>query len=131
MSKDRNSDESVEKAFSSYVKSSLQHASSDYFKKLFHDYSHIALLDAVTYELNISLNICPMHLQEENDHTLFTQVIEDLQLSPKEKKIFCLKYCEDKTDKEIASSMGVTRQAISKTKSNILVKLKSHLEMHS
>ncbi|MNC64270.1 hypothetical protein D3C75_1144580 [compost metagenome] len=91
----------------------------------------MAPLDAVTYEVNISLNIYPIPSPEEEDHTLFSQVIDELHLSINEKKVFYLKYCEDKTDREIARNMGVTRQAITKTKSNILVKLKRHLELYS
>ncbi|WP_246061714.1 sigma factor-like helix-turn-helix DNA-binding protein [Paenibacillus oralis] len=40
-----------------------------------------------------------------------------------------MKYYEDKTDKEIAQYMGVSRQAISKIKSNIRAKLKRDFEM--
>lgn len=41
--------ESVEKAFSSYVKSCLQHAQKDYFEKLRRYSAYVVLLDAVTF----------------------------------------------------------------------------------
>ncbi|MGW9528497.1 helix-turn-helix transcriptional regulator [Paenibacillus terrae] len=39
-----------------------------------------------------------------------------------------MKYYEDKTDKEIARILGISRQAVSKMKPNLLVKLKRIME---
>ncbi|AIQ13852.1 RNA polymerase sigma factor [Paenibacillus durus] len=129
MRTDRWSNESVEKAFGSYVKSCLQHASRDYFEKLRRDSSHVTLLDAVAYEVNISFCICSTHSPRVEDSPIFEQVIEQMPLSSTEKKVVYFKYYEDKTDKEIARILGVSRQAVTKSKSNILLKLKRHLEM--
>lgn len=45
-----------------------------------------------------------------------------------EKKLLALKFAEEKTDTEIASMLGLTQQAISKSKKLLLRKLKSNLE---
>ncbi|WP_411722737.1 sigma factor-like helix-turn-helix DNA-binding protein [Paenibacillus peoriae] len=49
-------------------------------------------------------------------------------LRPSERKVLYLKFMQDQTDKEIAESLGSTRQAATKLRKKVLLKLKSHLE---
>jgi hypothetical protein len=46
----------VEKGFSSYVKSCLQHSSRDFFKKVSRDSRQVGPLNESTCELNVTLN---------------------------------------------------------------------------
>ncbi|TYA14781.1 sigma-70 family RNA polymerase sigma factor [Paenibacillus faecis] len=122
--------EAVEKGFSIYVKHCLRHASRDYFKKLYRDSFHAIPFDAVAFETNNNaLDIWTSTTVTIEDLTVLSQAIKTLSSS--EKKVLYLKFFQDKTDKEIAQFIGVTRQAISKSKTNVLVKLKSHLEIYS
>lgn len=117
--------EAVERGFSIYVKQCLRHASRDFFKKFYRDNFHDRLFDEVLFDTNDTLRtgtIVPIE-----DSTVLSQAIETLNAS--EKKVLYLKFFQDKTDREIAQFIGVTRQAVSKSKMNILVKLKSHLEL--
>lgn len=120
--------EAVERGFSIYVKHCLRNASRDYFKKLYRDYFHARPFDAVAFETNNTLDIWTSMTVSIEDLTVLSQAIETLSSS--EKKVLYLKFFQDKTDKEIAQFIGVTRQAISKSKTNVLVKLKSHLEIY-
>lgn len=65
----------------------------------------------------------------ENCATLI-QIIDELKFSTVEKRVLVLKYCKDQTDKEIAYNLGISRQAVSKMKANLLRKLKEHLALH-
>lgn len=121
--------EAVEKGFSIYVKQCLRHSSRGYFKKLYRDSVYVKLFDEDTFEANNTLNIRTSPTVTIEDITVLSQAIE--MLSSSEKKVLYLKFFQDKTDKEIAQFIGVTRQAISKSKTNVLVKLKSHLELYS
>ena len=49
-------------------------------------------------------------------------------LSPSERKMLYLKFYWERTDKEIARLFGVTRQAVTKSKINLLIKLKSLMD---
>ncbi|MNW36534.1 Bacteriocin UviA [compost metagenome] len=120
--------ESVERAFSKYVKACLQHAQKDYSEKLRRDSTHLIPLDAVTFEININLLIRPFDMQHTRNLTDLSQFIELLNLSKKEQQIIYHKYYRDKTDREIAQLLGISRQAVSKIKSNALAKLKSIME---
>ncbi|WP_244444663.1 sigma-70 family RNA polymerase sigma factor [Paenibacillus camerounensis] len=118
----------IEKAFSSYVIACLRNARKDYFVKVRRHSSHIMPLDAVTFEVNIKFHI---HYQDDiqNQNTLpISHFLEHPQLNNKEQKLLYYKYFQDKTDKEIAEILGISRQAVSKNKSKILVKLKSIID---
>ncbi|WP_044482110.1 sigma-70 family RNA polymerase sigma factor [Paenibacillus antibioticophila] len=116
----------VEKGFSNYTKVCLKHASRDYFKKLYRD---SVLVPFDECEPKIAINIRTSTTITFEDYAALSQAIETLSSS--EKKVLYLKFFQDKTDKEVAQFIGVTRQAITKSKSNVLVKLKSHLEVQS
>ncbi|WP_141505708.1 sigma factor-like helix-turn-helix DNA-binding protein [Paenibacillus luteus] len=120
--------ESVEKAFSSYVKSCLQSAQKDYFEKLRRDSTYVIPLDAVTFEININFLVRHYEMPEAQNIPVLSQISELLHLSSKEQRVMCYKYYQDKTDKEIAQIFGISRQAVSKMKSNILLKLKGFME---
>ncbi|QQZ61229.1 sigma-70 family RNA polymerase sigma factor [Paenibacillus sonchi] len=123
--------EAVEKAFSSYVKTCLRHSSRDYFRKMLHHSAHTTLLDERkirNYSLSVSIYL-PSLLQVEDKQAIL-QIINELNLSPVEKKILYLKYVRDQTDKDIANSLGITRQAVSKTKAHTLIKIKSYFNSH-
>lgn len=120
--------ESVEKAFSSYVKACLQHAQKDYFMKLRRDSAYVIPLDAVAFEININFHVRPYETLYAQSVPILSQALELLHLNTRERKIIYHKYYEDKTDKEIAKLLGISRQAVSKIKSKILVKLKKNIE---
>ncbi|MFB5677926.1 sigma factor-like helix-turn-helix DNA-binding protein, partial [Paenibacillus terreus] len=80
-------------------------------------------------EPKIAINIRTSTTITFEDFAVLSQAIETLSFS--EKRVLYLKFFQDKTDKEIAQFIGVTRQAITKSKSNVLVKLKNHLEIQS
>ncbi|WP_181593043.1 sigma factor-like helix-turn-helix DNA-binding protein [Paenibacillus sp. YN15] len=46
-----------------------------------------------------------------------------------EKRLLFAKFYEEKTDTEIARTLGITQQAVSRAKRLLLDKLKSHLEI--
>lgn len=120
--------ESVEKAFSSYVKSCIQHAQKDYFEKLRRDSAYVVPLDAVTFEININFLVRHYDMSQPQNIPVLSQISELLHLSSKEQRVIYHKYYQDKTDREIAQILGISRQAVSKMKSNILVKLKRIME---
>lgn len=117
--------EAVERGFSIYIKQCLRHASRDFFKKLYRDFFHVKSFDEC--ESILALNIRTSTTVTIEDYTVLLQAIETLSSS--EKKVLYLKFYQDKTDKEIAQFIGVTRQAISKCKTNLLIKIKSYLEV--
>lgn len=123
--------EAVEKAFSTYAKACLQYAKKDYWEKLQREKAHFFPVDAVAFEININFLTHPKNVSSSDPSSVLSQVLDLLQLTPKERKVLQHKYFEDKTDKEIAHLLGVSRQAISKSKSNILVKLKRAMEMEA
>ncbi|MGK9250288.1 sigma factor-like helix-turn-helix DNA-binding protein [Paenibacillus humicus] len=128
MSLEDGTNESVERAFSGYVKACLQHAQKDYFEKLRRDSVYTIPLDAVTFEININFLVHPYDIPQPQHIPVFSQMLELLNLSSKEKKVLYHKYYEDKTDKEISLLLGISRQAVSKMKSNVLVKIKRIME---
>lgn len=119
--------ESVEKGFSIYIKLCLKHASRDFFIKLYRDSFHVEPFDE--YESILTFDFWTNSTLTIEDSAILLQAIETLNSS--EKMVIHLKFFQGKTDKEIAQMIGVTRQAISKSKANVLVKLKSHLEIQS
>ncbi|APQ59183.1 sigma factor-like helix-turn-helix DNA-binding protein [Paenibacillus polymyxa] len=120
--------EAVEKAFSSYVKTCLQRSKKDYLEKLYREKAHCISVDAINFEININLLIRSHDILPVNPSSMLSQVMDVLQLTPKEARVLHYKYFEEKTDKEIAQLLGVSRQAISKIKSNFLVKIKRVME---
>ncbi|WP_431091372.1 sigma factor-like helix-turn-helix DNA-binding protein [Paenibacillus sp. 8b26] len=79
-----------------------------------------------TYELNFILDV----YSSQNlvvEYTSLSQAVADLSII--EKKVLFLKFYKDKTDREIAETLGVSRQAISKLRKTILVKLKYYMEL--
>lgn len=119
----------IEKAFSSYIKKCIEHAQKDYFEKLNRDSFYYIPLDAVTFEMKINLYARPHELWQNQTVPILSQALETLHLSTKEKKVMYYKYYEDKTDKEIAQLLGSSRQAVSKIKSNVLMKIKRSMEL--
>ncbi|MEK4476328.1 sigma-70 family RNA polymerase sigma factor [Paenibacillus sp. FSL R7-0048] len=115
-------------AFSSYAQSCLRHASRDYFKKALRYNSHTTLLDEnELHDISPSLNIYLSSSIRVENRATFLQIIDELKFNAVEKKVLVLKYCKDQTDKEIANNLGISRQAVSKMKANLLRKLKEHL----
>ncbi|MEI2394770.1 MULTISPECIES: sigma-70 family RNA polymerase sigma factor [Paenibacillus] len=118
--------EAVEKGFSSYIKSCLQHASRDYFKKLNRESYRVAPLDESAHEIDVVVGSFTTSAIVD-DYASLSQALDNL--TTLEKKVIYLKFYQDKTDKEIAQILGVSRQAISKFKTTILVKLKVDMEL--
>lgn len=130
MIKEAKSKESVARAFSTYVKTCLQHARKDYLVKQNRENSRCILMDAVTFEINIEFTSHVQGISSIDDTSnVFSQLPGLPQLTQKEYKVLYYKYTEDKTDKEIAQLLGVSRQAVSKIKSNGLAKLKRAMEI--
>jgi RNA polymerase sigma factor (sigma-70 family) len=116
----------VEKGFSVYIKLCLQHVSRDYFTKFNRDLYRVRPLDEMEDQQNLLQSIPMYNTSSIEEVDILSDAIQKLNFI--EKKILYLKYIQDKTDKDIAYSIGVTRQAISKSRTNALRKLKIQLE---
>ncbi|MGC6589186.1 sigma-70 family RNA polymerase sigma factor [Paenibacillus sp. Dod16] len=116
----------VEKGFSSYVKSCLRHASRDFFKKLYYESAPLKPFDETSSDLYITLNIFDSPFVHAVEYASLFQAIQ--KLSPTEKKVLYMKFYKDMTDQEIASTFGVTRQAITKSKLLLLVRLRRYMD---
>lgn len=79
------------------------------------------------HDISPSLNIYLSSSIRVENRATFLQIIDELKFNAVEKKVLVLKYCKDQTDKEIANNLGISRQAVSKMKANLLRKLKEHL----
>lgn len=117
----------VEKGFSSYIKFCLTHKSSNFFRncdqernrsKSLNDFNEITLYRVS--ESSIQTKII------DEEESLF-EVIRSL--NSLEKQLIYLKFHEEKTDREIAQALGVSRQAITKAKKKLLIKMKKRLDL--
>ncbi|WP_246061715.1 hypothetical protein [Paenibacillus oralis] len=79
---------SIEKAFSSYIKTCLQHAKRDYVKKLQRDSAHLLTMDAVTFEVTINTLANPYNTMLVQYDPSLTQILGQLQLTKKRKRNF-------------------------------------------
>jgi len=118
--------EIIGRVFVCYVKKCLQRSKKDYVQKQNRDLYRLTFLSDLTLNNNIIASNDQSYPTE--DYILLLQAGSKLKLSPKEKKILIMKFIDDKTDKEIAKALGVTRQAVSKSKSQLLIKLRKYLE---
>ncbi|MNW31293.1 RNA polymerase sigma-F factor [compost metagenome] len=116
----------VEKGFSVYIKLCLQHVSRDYFKKLHRDAFHVRPLEKVEGKPNTKHNFSADSQLPIEDLIILSEAIKTLR--PSERKVLYLKFMQDQTDKGIAEFLGSTRQAATKLRKKVLLKLKSHLE---
>nr|WP_191964418.1 sigma-70 family RNA polymerase sigma factor [Aneurinibacillus sp. XH2] len=115
-----------EKGFSRYVNSCLSRASRDYFRRLNREYQRLVPYDENVPEVGFTCKIivCPfIHVEKRLS---LSQAMQSL--SPSERKLLYLKFYGERTDKEIANLFGVTRQAITKSKINLLIRLKSYID---
>ncbi|MBW4080027.1 hypothetical protein [Paenibacillus sp. S150] len=122
--KDLNS--SVEMAFSSYVKSCMTFMSRNFFKLHDQEMHRIESLEVLKEGALRQLNV------EHNDFAIIDEK-ESLfkvvpTLSPFEKRLLFLKFHEEKPDREVAKLLGVSRQAITKSKNKLLKKIKDSLD---
>jgi len=118
--------EIIGRVFVCYVKKCLQRSKKDYVQKQNRDLYRLTFLSDLTLNNNIIASNDQSYPTE--DYILLLQAGSKLKLSPEEKKILIMKFIDDKTDKEIAKALGVTRQAVSKSKSQLLIKLRKYLE---
>lgn len=117
----------IEKGFSSYVKSCLYHSSNHFFNRINKEKKILKPFDELNNEISIHVvNIFFNTTNYVEDREWLSQALH--HLTPVEQKIIHQKFILDKTDQEIADQFGVSRQAITKSKSHILVKLKRHME---
>lgn len=65
-------------------------------------------------------------IEKELDNALLYKIIEDLPV--RDRKIIILRYFRDKTQKDIASELGVSQVQVSRLESKILAKIKEKLE---
>lgn len=116
----------IEKGFSSYVNSCLSRASRDYFRRLKREYQRLVPYEEHVQELSLTCRIvvCPFIYVEKRISLEQAMQI----LSPSERQMLYLKFYRERTDKEIARMFGVTRQAVTKSKINLLIKLKSLMD---
>lgn len=117
--------EVVGKAFIGYAKTCLKRAKKDYYKKENRELYRLTFLSDLPFEIGI-LGM-PSHLYPSEDYILLLQAGSKLRLSVNEKKILFMKFFEDKTDKEIAKALGISRQAVSKSKAQLLNKLRKYM----
>lgn len=117
---------SVEKAFSSYVKSCMTFMSRNFFKlhdqELYRIKSLEEIQEGTLEQINFEHNDFALIDEKES---LFKVV---LTLSSFEKKLLFLKFHEEKPDWKIAEILGVSRQAITKSKKKLLLKIKDSLD---
>ncbi|MRN53831.1 sigma-70 family RNA polymerase sigma factor [Paenibacillus monticola] len=117
---------SVEMAFSSYVKSCMTFMSRNFFKMHDQELYRIKSLEEIQEGTLGQIN------SEHNDFALIDEkeslfkVI--LTLSSFEKKLLFLKFHEEKPDWKVAEILGVSRQAITKSKKKLLLKIKDSLD---
>lgn len=65
-------------------------------------------------------------IEKELDNELLYKIIKDLP--PRDRKIIILRYFRDKTQKEIATELGVSQVQVSRLENKILAKIKDKLE---
>lgn len=65
-------------------------------------------------------------IEKDLDNALLYKIIEDLPV--RDRKIIILRYFRDKTQKDIASELGVSQVQVSRLESKILAKIKEKLE---
>lgn len=117
---------SVEKGFSRYIKSCLFHASRDFFKKYDQEVRRTKPFDEYADGVHLTIHVCTTPSAYVEAQECLSQAIHTL--TPMEKKLLYLKFDLEKTDREIAQSFGVTRQAVTKSKLLLLDKLKNLLD---
>lgn len=115
------------RAFIGYVKKCLKRARKDYILKQNRDMYRLTFLSE--HALDVANSETSFHLYPSEDYILLLHASDKLNLSQKEKRIFFMKFFEDKTDREIAMTLGITRQAVSKSKSQLLTKLRNYMMM--
>lgn len=125
MNDDNDVKELIGRIFVNYVKKSLQRSKRDYVRKQNQDLYRMLLLGDLI--LNNSLLASTSQHDPSENYILLLHTSRKLRLSTKEQKIFRMKFVDDKTDKEIAEVLGITRQAVSKSKSQLLIKLRKHM----
>ncbi|ASA23501.1 sigma-70 family RNA polymerase sigma factor [Paenibacillus donghaensis] len=116
---------SIEKAFSSYVKSCMTFMSRNFFKlhdqEMYRTGSLEEIKEVTLRQINAEHNDFAIIDQKES---LFKVVVT---LSSFEKNLLYLKYHEEKPDWKVAELLGVSRQAITKSKKKLLIKIKDSL----
>lgn len=117
--------EIVGRAFISYAKKCLKNARRDYIKKQNRYLYRLTFLSDLTFDIGILGS--PSHLFPSEDYILLLQAGSKLELSSNEKKILFMKFFEDKTDNEIAKALRISRQAVSKSKAQLLIKLRKYM----
>lgn len=121
-------DELVGRAFINYAKKCLKHARRDYFKRQDRYLYRITFLGDFIFDVAIlNLTSTSNHFPND-DYILLLQASKSLKLSLNERKILFMKFFEDMTDKEIAIKLGVSRQAVTKTKIRLMKKLQNFME---
>lgn len=82
MHDDEENEKTVEKAFSSYVKSCLRHASRDYFRKILRRSSNTISLDEKSLDsLNPNINIHIHSSTQIENQTVLLQIIKELNFT--------------------------------------------------
>jgi len=118
--------ETVERTFNSYIKSYMTICSKRFFSKQYQDFSHTSPIDQLKNELNVTISVTVNSIDEVNMSEWLNQALSTLD--NKERQLIHNKFFLMKTDQEIASLLGISRQSVSKSKSKILKKLKNRLE---
>ncbi|MEK4107041.1 sigma factor-like helix-turn-helix DNA-binding protein [Paenibacillus sp. FSL R10-2791] len=118
---------SVEKGFSSYIKSCLTHKSSKIFKSYDQERIRFRSLNDFNEKALTRINgFTTLTSISEEENSLF-EVLRSL--NSLERRLIYLKFHEEKTDWEIAKTLGVSRQAVTKAKKKLLKKMKTRLEL--
>ncbi|RAU96881.1 sigma-70 family RNA polymerase sigma factor [Paenibacillus sp. YN15] len=127
MSNDQQILANVEKGFSRYIHACLFHTSRDFFRRIDRELLCTKPLDEETDGIYLMMNRFSSPIVYAEAQECLLSVIR--ALNPMERKLLFMKFYEEKTDAEIAQLLGITQQAVSKTKRMLLGKLKSRLEM--
>ncbi|MEK3697877.1 MULTISPECIES: sigma-70 family RNA polymerase sigma factor [unclassified Paenibacillus] len=115
----------VEKGFSSYVKSCLIHRSITFFKHFDMESTRFRSLNEIKENALFNKTDYTTHFNILEDESLYEALSS---LKPLEKRLIYLKFYKEYTDRQVATILGVSRQAVTKAKKKLLEKLKIKLE---
>lgn len=115
----------VEKGFSSYVKSCLTHKSGNFFRSYNQEKNRIRSTTEFNEESLLRISECPTQFTSFDEEESLFEVIRSL--NSLERRLIYLKFYEEKTDREVAKILGVSRQAVTKAKKKLLVKMKKRI----
>ncbi|QUL53515.1 sigma-70 family RNA polymerase sigma factor [Paenibacillus tritici] len=116
----------VECGFSSYIKACLSRSAFRFFSKQAKDNTSTQPLHE-NFESSLINNDYAFSIDIVVRQLWLLQALETLSIT--ERQLIYLKYFQEKTDQQIAFLLGVSRQAVTKSKTNVLDKLKRNMDL--